>query len=113
MANFDVDVNGVDSIQSSLTTLQLELSEVSTWVVGTSVEYADDQEFGTEDMPAQPYLRPAVNRVARNAQAIASDAGSPAEAVATIALEIEREAKKLAPVDTGNLRASIRAIRVS
>lgn len=29
--------------------------------IGTNVDYARFQEFGTEDQPAQPFLRPAVD----------------------------------------------------
>jgi HK97 gp10 family phage protein len=32
-------------------------------LVGSNVEYAPDQEFGTEEMPANPFLRPALNRL--------------------------------------------------
>lgn len=31
--------------------------------VGTNVQYAKFQEFGTENMPAQPYLRPAMKKI--------------------------------------------------
>ena len=31
--------------------------------VGTNVQYAQFQEFGTENMPAQPFLRPAFKKV--------------------------------------------------
>jgi HK97 gp10 family phage protein len=32
-----------------------------TGIVGTNVEYAPFQEFGTSKMPAQPFLTPALN----------------------------------------------------
>lgn len=35
--------------------------ETATARVGTNVEYATAQEFGTARFPAQPYLRPAVD----------------------------------------------------
>lgn len=33
-----------------------------SWVVGSNVKYAPYQEYGTSKMPAQPYLRPALQK---------------------------------------------------
>jgi HK97 gp10 family phage protein len=35
---------------------------IAKGIVGTNVEYAPYQEFGTQKMQAQPYLRPALDR---------------------------------------------------
>ncbi len=40
-----------------------EVSELEG-AVGTNVEYAEHQEYGTRYMDAQPYLRPAVDEIA-------------------------------------------------
>lgn len=32
-------------------------------ILGSPVEYAPYQEYGTDKMPAQPYLRPAIDQV--------------------------------------------------
>jgi phage gpG-like protein len=82
----------------------------STWIVGTDVEYAVYVEFGTSRNRAQPYLRPAVERAVRKLDSL--DVGSPDEVAQKLALEIEREAKAEAPVDTGALRASISAEKI-
>ena len=83
------------------------------YVVGTNVEYAVYVEFGTSKMQAQPYLRPAAERVMQQeADAIAADAENTEEVVKRIALAIERHAKEEVPVDTGNLRGSIEAEKV-
>lgn len=48
-------------------------------VVGSNLEYAPYQEFGTRYMPAQPYLRPAVDVVkGANASQIANKWGNEA-----------------------------------
>lgn len=39
-------------------------------IVGTATEYAVYQEFGTRKMPAQPYLRPAVDIVIKDSSAV-------------------------------------------
>jgi len=83
------------------------------YVVGTDVEYAAFVEFGTSKMKAQPYLRPAARQVARSPGThIGGDPDSVNQFVRQLALAIERQAKKKAPVDTGNLKASIRAERI-
>lgn len=84
----------------------------ATWVVGTNVEYSVYVEFGTYKMAAQPYLRPAVEAARRRFDSFLSNAPNLDKAIERIALFIEREAKRRCPVDTGNLRASIRAERV-
>ena len=93
----------------------LDYEEFGTvrYVVGSNVEYAIHVEFGTSRQEAQPYLRPAARRAVRKLDAIADQVDSPEELCAMLALEIEREAKKLAPVDTGRLKASLRAERLS
>ena len=81
----------------------------ATWTVGTNVEYAVYVEFGTSRMAAQPYLRPAAERAMAKADRFADESDSADELVEKLALQVEREAKELVPVDTGNLRASITA----
>ncbi|NGM69192.1 hypothetical protein G6M89_09260 [Natronolimnobius sp. AArcel1] len=81
--------------------------------VGTNVEYAIYVEFGTSRNQAQPFLRPAVEQAVSELDQYAGDADSPEEVVERLALKIEEYAKDNAPVDTGNLRGSIEAQRVS
>jgi hypothetical protein len=62
-------------------------------------------------MAAQPYLRPAAERAMAKADRFADESNSADELVEKLALQVEREAKELAPVDTGTLRNSISAQR--
>lgn len=64
-------------------------------------------------MKAQPYLFPAARKVARNPGAHVGNASTVGEFTWQLALAIEREAKDRAPVDTGRLRNSIKAVRVA
>lgn len=87
-------------------------AEPAEYIVGTDVEYAVYVEFGTSRMAAQPYMRPAVKSVVnRKGDQFAEDAESAKDLVKKLALEIEREAKERAPVDTGTLQNSIQAQR--
>ena len=83
----------------------------TTYIVGTNVEYAPYVEFGTRHMSAQPYLRPAVEEVRSNIPRYVSRSSSLDDAVRLAAVECEAGARRRAPVDTGNLRNSIRSTR--
>lgn len=82
------------------------------YVVGTDTEYAAYVEFGTSKMEAQPYLFPAARRVARDPERHVSSPDTLDQFIREIALAIEAEAKQRAPVDTGQLKNSIRATRM-
>lgn len=112
MSSWGVKLLGFNSVLNFFKDVQMRLDDNAVYVVGTNVEYAVFQEFGTRNMSAQPYLFPAARQVAREADRVAGDASSVEEAVKRLAFQIEREAKDRAPVDTGNLRSSIRAERV-
>ena len=85
----------------------------SAWIVGVGAEYGAYVEFGTSRMQSQPYLFPATRHVMRSEFGeVEREAGSPQELVSALAHAIEAEAKRRAPVDTGNLRSSITAVRV-
>lgn len=79
----------------------------ATYRVSASTDYAVHVEFGTKHAPAQPYMRPAVNQVMRNAERYASSADDTDELVESIAEAIADKARGKAPVDTGTLRDSI------
>lgn len=101
---------GIGSLMSSIDGIKDRWTGGSAkWVVGTNVEYAVYVEFGTSRLAAQPYLRPAAENAVAKADAFATQANSTDEFVELLALQVEREAKEFAPVDTGNLRASITA----
>lgn len=84
----------------------------AVYIVGTNVEYAAYVELGTSRMQAQPYLFPAAKRVSRSPGQHVGQVESVDDMVRKVALAIEREAKKRAPVDTGRLQNSIEATRV-
>lgn len=110
--NWGASLTGATALSAGLRKVSAQIDAKGvTYVVGTPVEYSVYVELGTSRMAAQPYLRPAVERVARNIQSYLDGADTLADAIAAIALAIEAEAKRLCPVDTGQLRASISAER--
>jgi len=69
----------------------------------------------------QPFFRPAVNEVQlqgvdgfirHNTRKDPTQIESSREFLQTLALALERRIKELAPVDTGNLRASVGAVPI-
>jgi len=112
MAGWGASLTGAARLTDAFKSFSKQLDGPVTYVVGTPVEYSVYVEFGTSRMAAQPYLRPAVEQASRNVAAIFAAADSLAAGIAELALEIERVAKQLCPVDTGTLRASIAAERV-
>lgn len=109
MSGWGASLSGLDSTLGMLNDVRMRYGEDAVYIVGSNVEYAVEQEFGTSKMSAQPYLRPAAEEVKRNLPSIASNANSTEEIVRTAALEVEKRAKKKVRVDTGNLRSSITA----
>jgi len=79
----------------------------ATYRVQADTDYAVYVEFGTKNMSAQPYMRPAVNQTMRNAGKHADDADDVDEFVEILAEEIASKARDRAPVDTGKLQNSI------
>lgn len=84
-------------------------SETAQWTVGPTVDYAKYQEYGTAFHPPQPFMRPAAQTVQANIGTHVRGASSLDDAIKSAAMAVEREAKERAPVDTGQLRASIQA----
>lgn len=74
--------------------------------MGTAVEYADDQEFGTSAQPGTPHLRPGMDATKAQLPRISGKASGIDEWMRLVALRWEAETKSRAPVDTGNLRSS-------
>lgn len=112
MAGWGATITGISAVESILDEIQVRWTGDVVYVVGTNVEYAVYQEFGTSKMPAQPYLGPAARDVERRLDRIAAQHGSLEAVVKAVALEVEAEAKRRVPVDTGRLRASLRAERI-
>lgn len=110
--NWGTNVIGLADALDDITDLSHRLDGTSTYVVGTSVEYAVFVEFGTSRMRAQPYFRPAIRETMAEADALSEGVDSADALVAAIAHQIERKMKENVAVDTGNLRSSIRAERI-
>lgn len=108
-----MEMSGIDETESMFADVRAAFSRNVVYVVGTNVEYAAYVEFGTSRMEAQPYLFPAASRVARDPAKHLSGADSLNDFIENLALAIEREAKERVPVDTGNLKSSIRAERIA
>lgn len=112
--------------------------EEIVWVVGTHVRYAISVEFGQDphtirpddaevlhftvdgeevftnvvEHPGtapQPYMRPASEQAKANLGQIAGNADDLDDALSKIAHAVERYAKQFAPVESGNLKGSIKA----
>lgn len=113
MSSKFVNAIGLRQVMRGFDDLTDQIGGDTVYLVGSNVQYSVYVEFGTSKMQAQPYLRPAVDDVmGRKADTIANESASAAELVTRLALEIEREAAQRAPVDTGTLKASIRAERI-
>jgi len=105
-----MEITGAVETAEMLTSIGEQFGQDAAWVVGVGANYGVYVEFGTSKMAAQPYLLPATRTVMRSDFGqIEAQAESTGQVVEEIALRIEREAKDRAPVDTGNLRASIEA----
>lgn len=105
-AGFAAMIDGIDEY------IDVALDDDAVYIVGTNVEYAVYQEYGTRYMEPQPYLRPAAREAQQNISNIVAQSSDLPDAVKQTALFVERRAKELAPVDTGHLRGSIRSERV-
>jgi hypothetical protein len=141
MADADLSLDGLTETLADLDDLADRYDGEPIYVVGAGAEYAVYLEFGTEDMPPYPFFRPAVRELRRDPEAFverltdeAFDMDSletTADVVETVAFALERQLKhnvaaarptgRRSPgtdpdhpqVDTGTLRASIRAERIA
>lgn len=105
-----MSVTGVRQAIRGIETIKSGFTKETAWIVGVGAEYGAYVELGTSQMEAQPYLFPAARYVMRTKyDEIAAQADSLDSLVELLAIEIEAEAKRRAPVDTGNLRSSIEA----
>lgn len=117
-----VDVRGEAALFEELDELADDFSDAGDWVVGTAVEYAAANEFGTATRDARPFFRPALSElrgdvagfIDDNSQTDIDEIDSGDELVATVAFALERRIKEIVTrkgiVDTGTLRASILAV---
>jgi len=108
-----MSVTGIRGATRAIETIKSGWTDNTAWAVGVGAEYGAYVEFGTSQSGAQPYLLPAARHVLRTQfDAIEEQANTLDDLVELLAIEIEAEAKRRAPVDTGNLRSSIEAFPV-
>lgn len=126
MVEFDHNVDGLEDQVSDLAREQERWTDANTWFVGTAVEYAVYLEFGTSKMDPKPFIRPVLHEVeARGVDGFIDEhtrtdvdsVDSIDELVRVLALAVERRVKEVIErkglIDTGTLRASVRAVRGS
>lgn len=120
MAGWGVGLIGLEATIRGLQAVQTRLEDDGVYVVGTNVEYAIYVELGTSRMEAQPFLFAAARAAERDPEGYLrsytnvtlDQIQSTEQLVASLALAIEADAKRRVPVDSGNLRGSIRTERV-
>lgn len=110
--NWTARLLGMGSVLDELNDLTIEVGSDAVYVVGTNVTYSVHQEFGTVYQDGTPHLRPAIRSTQSRIGQLAQKADSGDDLIRLIALDIEAGAKRRAPVDTGNLRASYTTERV-
>jgi len=110
--SWGTSLSGFGQTIQLLSRVEARFGSDAVYVVGPTVSYGIHVELGTSKMEPQPYLEPAVRSVQSDLDEITDGLTGTNEMVRAIALEIQRRAKKRAPVDTGALRASISVERV-
>jgi hypothetical protein len=141
MADVEIDLEGVARARDTLDDIKERYDAEPIWVTGSSAEYSIDLEFGTEDFPPYPFFRPAVRDLRRDPESFIErntdetfdmdSLETSEDVVEAVALALERQLKlnvsadraagRRSPgtdvdhpkVDTGNLRAGIRAERIA
>ena len=124
MSDFSVALDGLAARIEELEDLADDVQTVTTYTLGTGVEYSVYLEFGTSKMDAKPFFRPAINEVraqgvegfvAHNTKTSVDALPDIDAVIKVLALALERRIKEIITdkglIDTGTLRASVLAIR--
>jgi hypothetical protein len=122
--DLDLNLNGLEAAINRLDELEDDVETLTTYTVGTAVEYSLYLEFGTSQMDAKPFFRPAINEVraqgvdgfiAHNTRTSVEALPDADAVIRVLALALERRVKEIITdkslIDTGTLRASIVAVR--
>jgi len=122
--NLDLNLDGLEAAINRLDELEDDVETLTTYTVGTAVEYALYLEFGTSKMDAKPFFRPAINEIraqgvdgfiAHNTRTSVEALPDADAVIRVLALALERRVKEIITdkslIDTGTLRASIVAVR--
>lgn len=97
---------GTSTFLSALDDFTDQFTTDEAWVIGTNVEYAIHQEYGTRDQAGTPHVRPAIDDTRVQMARFATRASGLDEFMRLTALYLEGEIRRNAPVDTGHLRRS-------
>jgi len=121
--DLDLNLDGLEAAINRLDELEDDVETLTTYTVGTAVEYAVYLEFSTSKMDAKPFFRPAINEVraqgvdgfiAHNTRTTLEAQDSLDDVLRVLALAIERRVKEIITrkglIDTGTLRASVIAV---
>jgi hypothetical protein len=122
--NIDLNLDGLEAAINRLEQLEDDVETLTTYTVGTAVEYSLYLEFGTSKMDAKPFFRPAINEIraqgvdgfiAHNTRTSVETLPDADAVIRVLALALERRVKEIITdkglIDTGTLRASIVAVR--
>jgi len=122
MSDFDLDLDGVGSLQEEFGDRIDDWSGGGSVFVGTAVEYAIYLEFGTSKMDPRPFFRPAVAELTADidgfldthTETSVDTMTSAEELVEKIGLALERRVKEIITekglIESGTMRASVRAV---
>lgn len=132
----DFELSGDGALQEAFDDLEDDYAQEPVYVVGTNVEYAVFVERGTEHHPPYPFFAPAVREFKANPVAFIEDntdttvaeIDTTEELISSISFALQAQIQTNATaassgrspgtdpdhpqVDTGNLRASISAVKV-
>jgi hypothetical protein len=124
MADFDLQVDGLQLIEEELKKLEDDVDNPITWYAGTNVFYSVYLEFGTSKMDPRTFMRPALNEarsgvdafIRRHTNTDPETIDDVNEYIQTLAFAFESRIKGIITqkniIDTGRLRASILAVPV-
>jgi len=136
VTSFDLDLDAA-SVRERLRDLKDDYADKPVWEIEAGAEYSVYIEYGTRHMPPYPFVRPAVKEFEANPESFLVDKtelsgideiSSTEEMVRNVALALEKQIKINATaaagdrsagthpdhpkVQTGNLRASVKARRI-
>jgi hypothetical protein len=122
--DLDLNLDGLEAAINRLNELEDDVETLATYTIGTGVSYAVYLEFGTSQMDAKPFFRPAINEVriqgvdgfiAHNTKTTVGALPDADAVIKTLAFALERRIKEIITdkdlIDTGTLRASVLAVR--
>jgi len=112
MVDIDFDLSGTESFQTEIEDTAAEWEGGRGYRVFSNVKYAYFQEYGTRYQSGTSHVRPGADKTRAQLGRIAVSVDSLDEFLRKAALTLEGEIKKLAPVLTGNLRASYTTERI-